>query len=164
MLRIVRAFLPAGGPSDPTAVPCRMPARVVRAALAALLVVALPVGVWATVSPRSFFDEFPGLGRTWVAADGPYNEHLVRDFGSLNLALAAVTVVALVTLARPAVLAAAAAWILYSLPHLVYHVRHRDVYDTTDQVLNIVALGAALMLPVVVLVAELRRRDAPPAS
>jgi hypothetical protein len=139
-----------------------MAARVVRAALAALLVVALPVGVWATVAPRSFFDDFPGLGRTWVAADGPYNEHLVRDFGSLNLALAAVTVVALVTLARPVVLAAGAAWILYSLPHLVYHVRHRDVYDTSDQVLNLTALAAGLVLPVVVLVAELRRR--PPAA
>lgn len=134
-----------------------MSARVVRAALAALLVVAVPVGLWATLSPRSFFDEFPGGGRTWVAADGPYNEHLVRDFGSLNLALAAVTVVALVTLARPVVLAAAAAWILYSLPHLVYHLRHLDLYDTTDQVLNIAALVGGLVLPVIVLVAELRR-------
>ena len=134
-----------------------MTARVVRAALAALLVVAVPVGLWATLSPRSFFDEFPGGGRTWVAADGPYNEHLVRDFGSLNLALAAVTVVALVTLARPVVLAAAAAWILYSLPHLVYHLRHLDLYDTTDQVLNIAALVGGLVLPVIVLVAELRR-------
>ena len=142
-----------------------MPARVVRAALAALLVVALPVGLWATVSPRSFYDEFPGAGRTWVAADGPYNEHLVRDFGSLNLALAAVTLVAVLTLARPVVLAAAAAWLLYSLPHLVYHVRHRGVYDTTDQVLNITALTLALVLPVVVLVAELRRPgDVPDAS
>jgi hypothetical protein len=134
-----------------------MTARVVRAALATLLLVAVPVGLWATVAPQSFFDDFPGAGRTWVAADGPYNEHLVRDFGSLNLALAAVTVVALVTLARPVVVAAAAAWLLYSLPHLVYHLRHLDLYDTTDQVLNITALAGALVLPVVVLVAELRR-------
>ena len=35
-----------------------------------------------------FYDDFPGLGRSWVAADGPYNEHLVRDVGALNLALA----------------------------------------------------------------------------
>ena len=64
---------------------------------------------------------------------------------------------ALVTLARPVVLAAAAAWILYSLPHLVYHLRHLDLYDTTDQVLNIAALVGGLVLPVIVLVAELRR-------
>jgi len=55
------------------------------------------------------------------------------------------------------VLAAAAAWILYSLPHLVYHLRHLDLYDTTDKVLNVTALAGALVLPVIVLVAELRR-------
>ena len=129
----------------------------VRVMLAVLAVSSAMVGAWAQFFPASFYDDFPGLGRHWVAVDGPYNEHLVRDFGSLNLALAAVTVVALVTLSRPVVLAAAAAWILYSLPHLVYHVRHRDVYDTTDQVLNLVALSGALVLPIVVLVAELRR-------
>ena len=138
-----------------------MASRVVRVALAVLALVALQVGLWATLAPQSFYDDFPGSGRVWVAVDGPYNEHLVRDVGSLNLALAAVTVVALVTLARPAVLAAAAAWILYSLPHLVYHLRHLDVYDTTDQVLTVVALALALVLPAIVLVAELRR---PPAA
>jgi hypothetical protein len=135
-----------------------MAARVVRVALAVLVLVALPVGLWATVSPRSFYDDFPGGGRHWVAADGPYNEHLVRDFGSLNLALVAVTIVALVTLARPVVLAAAAAWILYSLPHLVYHLRHLDLYDTSDKVANVTTLVLALVLPVVVLLGAHRLR------
>jgi hypothetical protein len=138
-----------------------MAARVVRVALAVLALVSLPVGLWATVSPRSFYDDFPGGGRAWVSADGPYNEHLVRDFGSLNLALTAVTIVALVTLARPVVLAAVAAWLLYSLPHLVYHLRHLDLYDTTDKVLNVAALTGALVLPVIVLVAELQRPSSP---
>ena len=128
-----------------------------RAGLAALALVGLATGAWATLSPRSFYDEFPGGGRTWVAADGPYNEHLVRDFGSLNLALAAVTLVALVTLGRAAVTAAALAWIVYGLPHLVYHARHLDVYGTSDQVLTILALVAAVALPAVVLVADRRR-------
>ena len=44
------------------------------------------VGLWATASPESFYDDFPGMGRVWVAVDGPYNEHLVRDVGGLNLA------------------------------------------------------------------------------
>ena len=134
-----------------------MASRVVRVALIVLTLVALPVGLWATFAPQSFYDDFPGAGRVWVAVDGPYNEHLIRDVGSLNLALAAVTLVALVTLARAAVLAAAVAWLLYSLPHLVYHLRHLDVYDSTDTLLTVVALSLALVLPVVVLVAELRR-------
>ena len=133
-----------------------MAARVVRVALAVLVLVALPVGLWATVSPgRSTTTSRAAVA--WVAVDGPYNEHLVRDFGSAEPRPGAVTIVALVTLARPVVLAAAAAWILYSLPHLVYHLRHLDLYDTTDKVLNVTALTGALVLPVIVLVAELRR-------
>jgi hypothetical protein len=131
--------------------------RIVRSALVALAVIAVPLGLWATIAPRGFYDEFPGAGRVWVAADGPYNEHLVRDFGALNLALAVVTIVAAVTLGRAVVLAAAGAWIAWSLPHLVYHLRHRDVYDTLDQVLNLTALAGALVLPAIVLVTELRR-------
>lgn len=131
--------------------------RVVRAALTALVLVSAAVGVWATFAPRGFYDDFPGGGRVWVAADGPYNEHLVRDVGALNLALTVVTLVAAVTLARAAVIAASLAWLVYSVPHLVYHARHLDVYDTADQVSTIVALAGAVVLPSVVLAAELAR-------
>lgn len=133
--------------------------RVVRVALAVLAATGALVGVWAAFLPRSFYDDFPSGGRVWVAVDGPYNEHLVRDVGELNLALAFVAAVAAVTLVRAAVVAAAGAWVVYSLPHLVYHLRNLDVYDTTDKVLNVVALGGAVVLPVVVLVAEFRRRS-----
>lgn len=135
--------------------------RVIRAGLAALALVGLAVGGWAAFSPRSFYDSFPGGGRAWVAADGPYNEHLLRDFGDLNLALTAVTVVALVTLVRAVVLAAALAWIVYSAPHLVYHLRHLDVYDTGDKIGSIAALLGSLALPAIVIVAEVRRQQAP---
>ncbi len=50
------------------------------------------VGLWAQAVPRSFYDDFPGMGRMWVAVDGPYNQHLVRDVGGLNLGLAFVAV------------------------------------------------------------------------
>src|SRR3954447_17815194 len=92
------------------------------------------VGVWATFAPRSFYDEFPGGGRTWVSLDGPYNEHLVRDVGELNLALTVVTVFALVVLSRTLVLAAAIGWLVYSVPHLVYHLRHLDPFSGGDVV------------------------------
>jgi hypothetical protein len=41
------------------------------------------VGLWAAAWPRRFYDSFPGLGRHWVLALGPYNEHLIRDVGGL---------------------------------------------------------------------------------
>jgi len=135
-----------------------MTERVIRAMLVALAVVGVVTGLWAAFAPRGFYDDFPGGGRSWVSADGPYNEHLVRDFGALNLALAAVTIVALVTLARPAVVAAALAWLVFGVPHLVYHARHLDVYDTGDKVGTMAALAVGVALPLVVLVSVLPRR------
>jgi hypothetical protein len=135
---------------------------VVRAGLAALLVTAVVVGVWAAFAPQSFYDDFPGGGHTWVAVDGPYNEHLVRDVGELNLALAAVTLVALVTAARAAAIAAALGWLVYQVPHLLYHVRHSDVFDnTTDKVTSVGSLALGVALPLIVLLAALRLRPEP---
>ena len=109
----------------------------------ALVVVAgslLLVGLWATIAPRSFYDDFPGMGRVWVAVDGPYNEHLVRDVGSLNLALAFVAVLALITGSTLLARAAGGAALIYGVPHLLYHATHLDPYDTDDQVALIVSL------------------------
>jgi hypothetical protein len=135
-----------------------MARRAVRLALVLLFVQGVSVGAWAAAWPRSFYDDFPGGGRTWVAVDGPYNEHLVRDFGDLNLALAVVTLVALVAFARVIALAAALGWIVYQAPHLVYHLRHLDLYDTSDKVANVASLVLALALPIVVLVGARRLR------
>jgi hypothetical protein len=86
-----------------------------------------------------------------VSADGPYNEHLVRDVGELNLALTVVTVFALVVLTRTLVLAAALAWLVYSVPHLVYHLRHLAPFDGDDVVsipvsLSLAVVGGVLLL------------------
>ena len=125
------------------------PRNITRIALAILALVGVQVGLWAAFFPQSFYDDFPGSGRVWVAVDGPYNEHLVRDVGALNLALAVVAIIAFVTLSRAAVLAAGGAWLAYGVPHLVYHLRHLDVLDDADQ------LAVAFTLSLNVLVAAL---------
>lgn len=131
--------------------------RIVRVVLAIWAVVSVQLGIWATLAPQSFYNDYPGFGREWVRVDGPYNEHLVRDFGALNLALAVVTIAALVTFTRPLVIVAAIAWLAWGVPHLVYHLRHLDLYETTDQVLNVFALAALPVLAVAVLVLTLQR-------
>ena len=136
--------------------------RFARLLLVLLIVQGLPVGLWAAIAPRSFYDDFPGGGRAWVAADGPYNEHLVRDFGSLYLGLTAVTLVALLLMSWALIVAAAAGWIVFDVPHLVYHLRHLDVYGTGDQVANVVTLVLGLALPVALLIAGRAVRPAAP--
>ena len=122
-----------------------------RVALGILAVTGLTVGVWATAAPHSFFSSFPGLGHAWVAGDGPYNEHLVRDVGALNLALAVVTVAAAVWLTRPVVFAAAAAWIVYSVPHFAYHAANLQAVASDDRVAVMVSLAVPIVLGAVVL-------------
>jgi hypothetical protein len=122
------------------------------------------VGLWATFAPRSFYDDFPGGGRSWVAPDGPFNEHLVRDVGSLNLALTVLTVAAAIMLVRSLVVVAALGWLAYGIPHLVYHLRHRDVYDTGDQVANLVSLALIPVLAVVALVVGAKMPASRPRS
>ena len=122
-----------------------------------LIVLALssaPLGVWATLAPRSFYDDFPGMGRHWVALDGPYNHHLVTDFGSLNLALAVVTIAALIYLTRPLIIATALAWLAYAIPHELYHARHLDPFGTSDKVLQLAGIGLDIAVAVALLVTE----------
>src|SRR5205814_3529261 len=97
---------------------------------------------------QSFFNSFPGGGRHWVAVDGPFNEHLVRDFGTLNLALAAVLLVALVVGSRLLVTTAAVAYLLWAVPHALYHVFNMQVLSSGDQIANGVTLAFSMLLPI----------------
>ncbi len=84
---------------------------------------AFGLGAQAEFFPRAFYDNFP-FGRGWVAMDGRYNEHLIRDFGALNLALFVFTVGAIFVGSRAISRITAVSWLVYSVPHLEYHLRH----------------------------------------
>lgn len=129
--------------------------RAPRIIVGLLAVSGLAIGLWAAFDPRGFYGSFPGGGRQWVSADGPYNEHLVRDFGSLNLALAAVALIAFWHPVRELLIAVGLANLVYGVPHLIYHLRHLGVYDTADKIGNIGALSVALVLPVILLAVAL---------
>ena len=122
--------------------------RWTRIALAYLALVSIEIGVWAQLAPRSFYDHFPGLGRAWVSVNGPYNEHLVRDVGGLNLGLAAVLVVAFITLSRPTIVAASVASLLYGIPHLVYHIANTDGLANSDIAISLGGLALFAVLPI----------------
>jgi hypothetical protein len=95
---------------------------------------------------------------TWVIGDGPYNEHLVRDFGSLNLALAIVLGVAVWKGGRVLVRTAAAAYLAFGVPHLVYHLRHTNVLEGFARTSSLSSLTAAVLLAGGALVLPLRKQ------
>src|SRR4051794_28720918 len=124
-----------------------------RVLLAIMAIGYVGVGAWAALAPRSFYDNFPGGGHHWVSADGPFNEHLVRDVGTLNLALAVVAGIAAFTVVPLLVRVAASALLVNAVPHLAYHLAHLGPYGTADRLGNVVSLSLAVVVPAAVLVA-----------
>jgi hypothetical protein len=125
-----------------------------RVLLAVLLLTALILGVWTYALPRNWYDRFPGFGLKWVAPTGPYNEHFVKDIGSMYLALAVLTAAALWFAANDAtVRITAAAWTTFNLAHLIYHLTMLQVYEGRDKFLVVASLvilllvSAALLMP-----------------
>ncbi len=117
----------------------------------ALAASATYVGVWAMGWPHSFFTSFPGLGQTWVAPLGPFNEHLVRDVGGLYVALAVFSVWAAATGGTGALRTLGGAWLAFGLPHLAFHATHRHGFSTVEWAasmtpLTFSALAAALLV------------------
>jgi len=86
-----------------------------------LALIDIVTGVWAIVSPRGWYDDFPGLGHHWVSVQGPFNEHLASDAGAGFLAVGLALGVAAVVMDRVALLVAAVALLAHSLPHFLFH-------------------------------------------
>jgi hypothetical protein len=114
--------------------------RWVRVALGYHIVVAAQIGLWALLAPGSFYDNFPGFGRSWVAIDGPFNEHLIRDVGALNLALAVLYCAAWIELSRSLVRVAGAAALVWGVPHALYHLFNTDGLNAADLALSLSGL------------------------
>ena len=79
-----------------------------RAGMWFLTAVEITVGVVATLTPRWFYDNVP-----WVDLAPPFAEHLMRDYGAMNLALGLVTAVAAFTMDRVMVRTSLAAYLLF---------------------------------------------------
>lgn len=120
---------------------------VTRVALGYLSLQSIQIGVWALLAPQSFYESFPGLGRTWVSVDGPFNEHLIRDVGALNLALAVLLISAAVSLSRSLVNTAALATLAWGVPHLLYHLSNTGPLETSDVVISIAGLAVFAAIP-----------------
>ncbi len=134
------------GQPRPAATPIAHPTAVTLV-LAFFAVQGLGSEAWLLLDPAGFDAVFPGLGHMWVSVDGPYNEHLLRDFGAMNLALGVVTVLTLQRRERGLHLATGLAWLAFSLPHFLYHLDHLSTLASDmDRVLQTVSLGLTVLL------------------
>lgn len=119
---------------------------VVRGALWFLAAGEALVGVWAQFFPRAFYDVFPLPGSAWVALLPPYNEHLVRDVGGLNLALAVVLAAAALRPDPWWSRVAAGAFLVFTVPHAVFHTLHLAHFPLVDAVAQTAAFAVGVGL------------------
>ena len=125
--------------------------RWLRGGIAVIAVTPALVGIWATASPRGFYDDFPGAGHHWVSAVGAYDEHLVRDVGALYLGALVLLAFAWTWLDRRLVQATVVSYAVAALPHLIYHLTALDGFSTGDAVAEIGGLALNVVLPLCLL-------------
>jgi hypothetical protein len=122
----------------------------IRFALIYMAVALGVVAVYILVAPRTFYDDFPGWAQ-WVSALPPYNEHLLRDFGSAGLGLAVLAGIAAAWMDRRLVQAAAIALFAGTLPHTIYHFTTTESYSTADNIGSLGGLVLQTVLPLLIL-------------
>ena len=122
-----------------------------RIGLLLLAATSLSSGLWALLLPRPFYEDFPLPGWDWVSTLGPYNEHLVSDYGALNLALGVLMMAAAVFLERRLVQASLVAWLAYAVPHFVFHLGQIHHFSPFHNIAQLSALGFVVLLPLVLL-------------
>lgn len=118
-----------------------------RAGVWFLTFVEIVVGLVATLVPRAFYDYVP-----WVDLIPPYSEHLMRDYGAMNLSLALVFIVAAITMEPPMVRIALGAYLLFAIPHLILHLTHLEHFTTAAAVWQTIVLTVAVLLPAALLI------------
>ena len=118
-----------------------------------LIVAATPLagGLWALLFPRAFYDYFPLPGSGWVSTLGPYNEHLVRDYGALNLAMAVLLLAAGVFLERRVAQVALITWLVFEVPHFVFHLGQTHHFSPGSNLAQLGGLAFLVLLPLVLL-------------
>jgi AhpD family alkylhydroperoxidase len=124
----------------------------VRSAL--LLSLAVPTavtGAWAAGAPASWFRDFPGFGRHWLATYGPYDEHLARDFGGALLALAVLLIWTALAPGTPLRRVVPASFLIFALPHLAFHLAHAGELPAGDETVNLVLLTLSVAIPAALL-------------
>ena len=129
---------------------------VARVLLALVAAAQAEVGVWGEAGPHSFYENFPGFGRHWVAPIGPYDEHLIRDYASAEIGLAVLLACAAIWFSRRVVLIAGAAVLAATLPHFVYHLTTTDDLPSVDNALSLGGFAVEMALVAVAMAIVIR--------
>jgi hypothetical protein len=91
---------------------------------------------------------------------GPYNEHLVRDYGAMNLAMGVLLVSAAISLEKRLSQVALLTYLAFAVPHFVFHAAQTHHFSPFHNAVQLGSLGFMVLFPVALLV--LTTVSAPP--
>ena len=132
----------------------------IRICLGILALNELVVGVWNVFWPLGFYRHFPTVDQT-----PPFSEHYARDFGGATVGLAVLLVLACVSPKAHFVIPACAAFLVFAVPHFVFHTGHLDQATTLEATLLVASLGIVVLLAgCAIVLTLLRDRAAAPAD
>lgn len=130
----------------------------IRILLAIGVVVCALIGGWAQFWPASFYTDFPTVDLT-----PPYSEHLLRDYGGATLGLGVVLLAAFIWPDARLVIVAAAAYLVFAFPHMLFHLHHLEHAEPWQATLLTSEVVASVVLPVTIIVLAVVRMRREPA-
>ena len=132
----------------------------VRIALVALGLPNAAAGLWAVLAPDSWYESFPGWDPRLVAAEPPYNQHLVTDAGAGLLASGFVLLAAAWLADRRSVRFGVVAFLVFAVPHTLWHAMNESPgLTSSEDARNVGTLVFSVVVGVVVLVAAGRTSE-----
>jgi hypothetical protein len=125
----------------------------VRVGLVALGLPNAAAGLWAVLAPESWYERFPGWDPRLVAAEPPFNAHLVTDAGSGLLASGVVLLVA-AWLADPrSTRLAVVAFAAFAVPHTAFHALNPSpLLSSAEDAQNVAVLVFSVVAAVALLI------------
>lgn len=111
------------------------------------------LGGWAFVWPRSFYDDFPIPGAAWVSTLGPFDAHLITDFGAAQVGLAVIVLVAVWRRSLDALRIAMGGYVAFGVLHFSYHLSTFEAFTTASALAQATALMAVVLVPALILYA-----------
>lgn len=115
------------------------------------------IGAWALVSPRDWFEQFPGVGHRWLALyGGGYDGHLAFDVGATFCALGVLLIVAAISLRRSLVTLAVLSYLTFSVPHAIYHLINDTLLPSSGEIGDGITVTLTVVLPLAALVVAFR--------
>lgn len=122
-------------------------------------VAALAMGGWAFLWPRGFYDDFPYPGAAWVSTLGPFDEHLMVDFGSALIGLGIIVLIAAWKRSVEALRIAMVGYVAFGALHFGYHLGTFEAFTTASALTQATGLLALVVVPALVLYATRARGE-----